>query len=109
MTRRPRRDEPVPLRDAVAAVGRDLGMPDPDELQRVVAAWPEVAGAALAAHAAVRSVREGVCTIAAEGPAWATQVRYLADDLVRRAEVVCGPGVVTSVRVVVATLGSPGS
>ena len=30
------RDEPVPLRDALAALGRDLGVPDPDVLARVV-------------------------------------------------------------------------
>lgn len=95
-------DEPVLLRDAVAAVGRELGMPPPDELGSLANAWPTIVGDAVAAHAAVRSVRDGVCTIEVDDPAWATQVRYAEQQIVGRAETCCGPGVVRSIRVVVA-------
>jgi predicted nucleic acid-binding Zn ribbon protein len=93
--------EPVPLRDALAAVGRDLGVPDPDALARVVALWEALVGDAVAAHARVRSVRAGVCTVEVDAPVWATQLRYLEQGLIERAEAVLGPGVVTSVKVVV--------
>ena len=66
MTRK--RDEPVPLRDALAALGRDLGVPDPDVLARVVTLWREVVGSVVAAHAHVRSVRDGVCTVDGRRP-----------------------------------------
>ena len=102
MTKRRRSaGDPVSLRDAIAAVGRELGMPPPDELSALASAWPEIVGATVAAHAGVRSVRDGVCTIEVDDPGWATQVRYAERQIVGRAESCCGPGVVRSIRVVV--------
>ena len=103
--KRARRDasDPVALRDAVAAVGRELGMPPPDALFAITNAWPAIVGERVAAHATVRSVRDGVCTIEVDEPGWATQVRYAERQVVERARSCCGAGVVTSIRVVVAT------
>jgi predicted nucleic acid-binding Zn ribbon protein len=98
---RGRAPEPVPLRDAVEAVSRELGMPAPDATAALLAAWPEVVGDVLAAHVKLRSVRAGVCTVEVDGPGWATQLRYGEHQLVERANACCGARVVTSVRVVV--------
>ena len=105
--RRPSRDEPVALRDAVASVGRELGIPEPGALQLLVSAWPEIVGANVATHASIRAIRDGVCTIEADAPAWATQLRYLETKLVERAAECCGPGVVTTVRIVVSGREEP--
>jgi predicted nucleic acid-binding Zn ribbon protein len=99
--KRHRSDEPIPLRDAITAVGNDLGLPPPDALARVASAWTEVAGAALSAHTRVRSVRDGEAVIEVDGPAWATQIRYLASDLMTGLDERCGARVITSLRVVV--------
>ena len=96
-----RRDEPVPLRDAIASVSRDLGMPPPDVFETLNTSWRDIVGAAIADHAQVRSVRDGECTIAVDGPAWATQLRYGSNDLLARVNERCGEGSVTSIRVVV--------
>jgi len=96
-----RREEPVPLREAIASVGRELGMPAPDVLETLNAGWRDIVGAAIAAHAQVRSVRDGECVIAVDGPAWATQLRYGSNDLLARVNERCGEGSVTSIRVVV--------
>jgi predicted nucleic acid-binding Zn ribbon protein len=96
-----RRDDPVPLRDAVAEVGRELGMPSPDAIATVSAAWPKIVGPALAQHTRVRSIRDGQCTVAVDGPAWATQLRYLANDVIAHANEACGAVVVTAMSVVV--------
>jgi predicted nucleic acid-binding Zn ribbon protein len=96
-----RRDEPMPLRDAIAAVTQRLGLPAPDAVATLDARWDEIAGPAVAQHARVRSVRDGVCTIAVDGPGWATRLRYGASDLVERANACCGAGTVTAIRVVV--------
>jgi predicted nucleic acid-binding Zn ribbon protein len=98
-----RAEDPVLLRDAVAAVGRELGMPPPDELTKLAAAWPTIVGVQLVPHTSVRSVRDGVCTVEVDGPGWATQLRYAEHQLVERAEACCGPGVIRSIRVVVST------
>jgi predicted nucleic acid-binding Zn ribbon protein len=94
-------DEPVQLRDSVAAVGRELGMPDPDAISTLAVSWPQIVGEPLASHTAVRSVRDGVCTVDVDGAGWATQLRYAEHQLVERAGACCGPGVVTSIRTVV--------
>jgi predicted nucleic acid-binding Zn ribbon protein len=94
-------DEPMPLRDAIAAVGREFGLPTPDNLATLTAAWPTIVGDQLAPHTSVRSVRDGVCTVEADGPGWATQLRYAEQQLVQRIGACCGTGIVTSVRTVV--------
>ena len=94
------------LRDAIAAVGRDLGMPAPDVLATLSSEWPAIVGTALAPHTSVRSVRDGVCTVEVDGAGWATQLRYAEHQVVERAGECCGPGVVTSIRTVVSGPGS---
>ena len=96
-----RDDEPVPLRDAIERVSRQLGMAGPDVVDTLVAHWRDIVGPTVAEHAQVRSVRDGECTIAVDGPAFATQLRYAAGDLVARVNERCGAGSVTSIRVVV--------
>lgn len=61
--------------------------------------WPEVVGADLAQH--VRPVRlaGGILVVSATSSAWATQVTYLADDLVRRCNDALGETLVTKVDV----------
>jgi predicted nucleic acid-binding Zn ribbon protein len=96
-----RRDEPVPLRDAIAGVARQLGLPAIDVVATINAQWIDIVGAAIAEHAQVRSVRDGECVIAVDGPAWSTQIHYAANDLVARVNERCGEGSVASIRVVV--------
>lgn len=50
----------------------------------VMARWGEIVGADLAAHCEPEGFTEGVLTIRADSTAWATQVRLLAPDLLRR-------------------------
>ena len=49
----------VPLGDALAAVGKELGLPDPNVVSRIETVWAAVVGPALASHSEVRSLREG--------------------------------------------------
>jgi predicted nucleic acid-binding Zn ribbon protein len=95
------RDEPVPLRDTLAAVQRDLGAPSPDAFAVVQSMWSEVAGAELARHARVRSVRDGECTIEVDGAVWATRARYLSGELARAANERLGKPILAGVKVVV--------
>ena len=93
--------DPVPVGEAIAAVGNELGYGDPRVLGRLVGAWAEIAGPAIAEHAHVRSLRRGVLTIAVDAAPWATQLRYLEAGLVARAGALLGDGVVREARVVV--------
>ena len=89
-------DEPVPLSDALAAVGAELGMPAGNVHGRLEERWAEVMGDDVAAHAHLVSVRDGTLTVTVDGPIWATQMRYLETAVVERAAAVVGPGVVTA-------------
>jgi predicted nucleic acid-binding Zn ribbon protein len=94
--------------DALGVIGRDLGLANPSLLARLHAAWPELVGPALAAHAEPRSLRDGVLTVAVDAPGWATQLRYLEAELLRRAEEVVGEPVANAVRVTQSGQEPPG-
>jgi predicted nucleic acid-binding Zn ribbon protein len=92
-------DEPVPLSDALAKVGAELGLPPGDTHGTLDARWAEVMGTDVAVHARLVSVRDGTLTVAVDDPIWATQLRYLEPAVVTRATALLGPGVVTRVKV----------
>jgi predicted nucleic acid-binding Zn ribbon protein len=77
-----RRLAPRPLRtvlDGVVGEARPAGL-----LAAVQSAWPEVAGAALAAAATPVSERDRTVTIACESGVWAQELELLGPDLTAR-------------------------
>ena len=96
-----KREEPVPLREALAAVQRELGAPSVDTFAVIETVWAEVAGHDVAQHSRVRSMHDGECTIEVENAVWATRARYLAGGLSRAANERLGRPVVAGVNVVV--------
>ena len=93
--------DPTRLGDALAAVGGEFGLADPQVVGVLARRWPEVVGEAVAGQARLRSMRGDVVTIAVDSGAWATQLRYLHDDMLARIAGIVGEGVVREVRVVV--------
>jgi len=94
-------DAPMPLGEALRAVGDELGLPEPDLVASLLDRWPEVVGAAVAEHARPRSLRDGVLTVAVDAPPWATQLRYLEGDIRARLREISGRDAVHAVRIVV--------
>lgn len=92
-------DDPVPLADALAKVGAELGLAPGGAQATLAARWDEVMGADVAGHTRLVSVRDGVLTVAVDDPVWATQLRYLEAAVVTRARALLGPGVVERVKV----------
>jgi predicted nucleic acid-binding Zn ribbon protein len=77
-----RRLAPRPLSRALEAVvgqARPAGL-----LATVQSAWPEVAGAALAAATMPTSERDGTVTVACESAVWAQELELLGGDLTAR-------------------------
>lgn len=116
--RRPRRKprwtppgttEPDDLRGpASASVGeviRDLlgssGFQKGTSLGRLARSWEEVVGDRLARETAPASLDDGGLVVVASTSAWAAQLRFLAEEIRRRANEMLGPEVVRSVRIVV--------
>ncbi len=96
---RPDEDALVPLGDALERVRAELGLPDHDAFAVLLRRWPEIVGPDVAAHARLDSVRDGVAVILADGPVWASQLRFLEAVIVDGATGAVGPGVVREVRV----------
>ena len=77
-----RRAAPRPLSAVLAQAlpeARPAGL-----LAQVQSAWPEVAGALLAASASPVSEREGTVTVACESGVWAQELELLGRDLLER-------------------------
>jgi predicted nucleic acid-binding Zn ribbon protein len=92
---------PVPVGDALAQIGEELGLGDPAVLGTLTARWGEVVGDAIAHHARIRALRGTVLTVGVEAGPWATELRYLEREALTRVEAIVGPGVVTELRVAV--------
>jgi predicted nucleic acid-binding Zn ribbon protein len=95
----PSEDALVPVGAALERVRAELGLPEPDAFDVLVARWPEIVGPDVAAHARLDSVRAGVAVVTADGPIWASQLRYLEATIVDGATAAVGAGVVREVRV----------
>jgi predicted nucleic acid-binding Zn ribbon protein len=95
----PQRDEPQPLgatiNNLLAAEGWGLAVATGSVFGR----WAEIVGSDLAAHTRPESLADGELTVTADSTAWATQVRLLAAQLVRRLNTELGDGAVRRVRV----------
>jgi predicted nucleic acid-binding Zn ribbon protein len=61
--------------------------------------WTQIVGADLAGHTRPETLTDGELTISADSTAWATQVRLLAAQLVRRLNLELGDGTVRRVTV----------
>jgi predicted nucleic acid-binding Zn ribbon protein len=89
------------LGEALSQVARDLNLDDPDDVAAVMAAWPDAVGDAVAAHVRPRRLHDGELLVEVDAPVWATQLRYLEEDVIRRLGRKVRPGVVKSIRPVV--------
>jgi len=63
---------------------RRAGAPGAPALQVVFSGWEAVVGAVVAAHARPVSLVDGTLVVVVDEPGWATEVRYLAADIVVR-------------------------
>ncbi len=61
--------------------------------------WAQIVGADLAAHTTPETLTDGELTVTADSTAWATQVRLLSAQLVRRLNQELGDGTVRRVKV----------
>jgi predicted nucleic acid-binding Zn ribbon protein len=104
--RRPghRPDEPRRLRDSLAEVSADLGLPEPDALAFLIEEWESLVGPDVAPHCRLTSLRDGVLRVSVDTAPRGTQLRYLEGELVQRAASLLGPDVVRELRV---RIGAP--
>ncbi len=89
------------LGDVVDALLNEPAFARGKAIGRLAARWPDVVGPRLAAESAPVSLDQGVLVVAATTGPWGAQVRFLADQIRRRAEDEIGAGSVARVHVVI--------
>jgi predicted nucleic acid-binding Zn ribbon protein len=82
--------DPVPLTQSLDSVMRSLRGADRIQLGGLFGRWDEAVGETVAAHVRPIKLDRGVLLVEADDPAWATQVKFLADTIVERLHDVAG-------------------
>jgi len=96
---RPRREDPQPLNAALGGLLSARGWRQQAAMGAVFGNWPEIVGPELAAHTKPESFNDGQLTVLADSDAWATQLRLLAPQLLKRLGQELGAGTVRRLRV----------
>ena len=84
----------------------ERGWQAPVAVGGVIGRWDAVVGTEIAGHCTPETFTEGVLTVRADSTAWATQVRLLLPQVLRRLTEEVGEGVVTKVVVLAPTAPS---
>lgn len=90
MTRRRGDNGPLPLTTSLDALSYQLGQGGSAGLGRLFSQWEEIVGPAMAAHVRPVRIDNLALIVTVDHPAWATQVRHLAEDLLKRVAEVTG-------------------
>jgi predicted nucleic acid-binding Zn ribbon protein len=69
---------------ALGAVAGRLGLGRPDLIAVVFGRWEELVGEPMAAHVQPLRLVAGTLVVSADHPAWATQIRHLAPEILER-------------------------
>ena len=96
---RPRRDDPQPLTAAVGGLLSARGWREKAAVGAVFGHWVDIVGPQLALHTKPESFDGGELTVSADSSAWATQVRLMAPQLLKRLAEELGHGTVRHIRV----------
>jgi len=96
---RPRREDPQPLASALGGLLDGRGWQQRAAIGSVFGRWPDIVGRDLGAHTRPDSFADGELVVTADSTAWATQVRLLAAELIRRLAAELGDGTVRRVKV----------
>ena len=94
--------DPRPVRDSLPGLARSLGAPRPSLLNAIFERWEDIVGPAIAANAWPLRIHEGVLRVGVEQPAWATQLAFLAPELVRKIAAATGDTGIDRVEIKVA-------
>lgn len=96
---RVKRDDPQPFNVAVGGMLSARGWRSRASVAAVFGRWPEIVGPQLAAHAKPEAFSDGDLVVLADSPAWATQMRLLAPQILKRLGEELGAGTVRHVTV----------
>ncbi|MGH2719508.1 MAG: DciA family protein [Actinomycetota bacterium] len=95
----------IPLRVMLVEGARQLGLEHPVETAKVFGSWRELVGDQVAARCDPVGLSRGVLRVRAATATWASELRYLAPELIRRVNAGVGLAVVREVKVTMRPAG----
>ncbi len=78
------------MSEALGAVAGRFGLGRTDLISVVFGRWEELVGPSVAAHVHPVRLVAGTLVVSADHPAWATQIRHLAPEILERVASECG-------------------
>lgn len=81
----------MPLAEALGALAERLGAGRAEVIATVFSQWQDLVGEAVAAHVRPLRVDSDTLFVCVDHPAWATQLRHLAPDILDRVTEACRP------------------
>ena len=82
--------DPVPITDSLDSVMKSLRGTDRIQIGGVFGRWDDAVGPDVARHVKPIRLDQGVLTVEAVDPAWATQVKFLSARITERLAAVAG-------------------
>ena len=99
--------DPAPIRNLLLDGARRWGLDHPIETARVFGGWRELVGDQVAARCEPASLGRGVLKVWAASPPWASELRYLAPEVIRRVNAGVGREVVRELKVALRPASGP--
>ena len=91
--------DPQPLGRLVGQVAKKRGWDDKVATGRLFAEWGRIVGEDVSSHATPERLEEGILHVRASSTAWATQLRLMSADILRKIAAAMGPGPVRRLKV----------
>jgi hypothetical protein len=91
-------DEPTRIAGQLASMAAAWGMENPLESARIVARWRQIVGPDIAAKCRPTSLRAGVLKVRTDSPAWASEFRFVAPQVIGRINADLGRTVVHEIK-----------
>ncbi len=91
-------DDPAPIRAALVELAAGWGVERPLETAQIFSCWEEVVGSELASRCRPTSLRGGVLRVRMESAIWASEIRYLGEEIVGRINRAVGTNVVSELK-----------
>lgn len=91
--------DPRAIGDVIGRLSKTRGWSTQVAVGSVLGRWSEIVGAEIAAHCKPESFEDTVVVVRCDSTSWATQLRLLSHELLKRFDAELGPGIVTVIRV----------
>lgn len=92
-------DGPKPVGAGVERVMKHLDAPTTSVVTSIFNDWEEIVGETIAAHARPQRIKNGELVLEVDDPAWASEMEWLGEEIVRKIRVAVETEEITKIKV----------